>query len=79
MDDGVRGLIAMEQQRGGESQAAGAAAVKELLKGRRDAVAGAEATDGVAGAAGAAGAGAGMAVDPVAFVCRALLKGAERI
>lgn len=82
LDDGVRGLIAMEQ--GGGSQAAGAAVVKELLKGRRDAVhTWAETTDdGVGAAAGGVG-GGGPAVDPVAqgtqFLCRALLKGAERV
>lgn len=81
MDDGVRGLIAREQQQ--QQQENGAAnanaAVKALLKGRRDAVAG-----GMGDASGDAGGGGGGAgVDPVAqgtqLLCRALLKGAARV
>ena len=87
MDDGVRSLIAREQQeeKGGaatanaNANASASAVVKALLKGRRDAVAG-----GLMGeASGDAGGGGGSGADPVAqgtqLLCGALLKGAARV
>lgn len=78
LDDGVRSLIQMETT-GGDKQ--GAAVVKELLKARRDAVTDAASTSGGGGDLGGQGAVAGA--DPLAqgtqLVCRALLKGAERV
>lgn len=75
MDDGVRALIQMEQQQ--EGAAATAAAVKGLLKARRDGVAAA------AGGEGGEGEAVGVGGNPLAqgtqLVCRALLKGAEKL
>jgi hypothetical protein len=89
LDDGVRALIQMESGggKGGEEAAAVRSAVKGLLKARRDGVAGVAGAGGVGagagGAAAAAGDAGGQVVDPLAqvtqLVCRALLKGAERV